>query len=98
MAHIAVLDYHQKETDKPLRFVARSAGILLVRRALAYWVIKNAVARMFAPDEIARLSEQLATPPAHYPPIEVPNTKFVEDPRMKGKSYPQTFWEWRWED
>ena len=97
MPHIAVLDYQQAETEQPRRFVGRSAGQNLVRRALAYWIVKNAVLRMISPDEIRRLSERLAIPPAKYPPVEVPNTKF-EDPRNKGKSAPQTFWKWAWND
>lgn len=79
MSRVAVLDHNQRETDQPRRFLKRSVGQNLVRRALAYWVVKNAVLQMLPPHEIrARaLNRSVFTGPL--PPAELPGIYF-EDP------------------
>src|SRR5262249_27787698 len=82
MARIALLDYHQKETDKPQRWLKLRMGKRLVRRGLAYWVVKGEVLRMIPHDEIRAqftVSRTLQTP---WPAIELPGLHF-EDPLIR---------------
>lgn len=90
MACIAVLDHNQQENERARRFVKRSEGQSLVRRALAYWVIKNAVARMLpiragAPASPALPPRTSTYIPDTLPPSEVHGCTFDDPlPRSPG--------------
>lgn len=84
MARIAVLDHHQKETDRPRTFVKRSVGKTLVRRALAYWVRPNAILRMLPNAMPVRMVNAPAAGPSHYIPEKMPTGEiggiYFDDP------------------
>lgn len=82
MAQAGVLDYHQKETDKPRIYRKLSLCKKLVSRGVAYWVRKGAVVRLLAPHEIkARLlaAQVLRTP---WESVEIPGLRF-EPPNIR---------------
>lgn len=91
MAKIAFLDHNQAETDRPRRFEKRSVGQSLVRRALAYWVVRNVLAKMHPP--VTRQSPVISANlpalhpnyiPATLPPAEVFGITFADPVKRPG--------------
>jgi|SRR6478609_11237225 len=89
MPSIGVLEYDQKETDRPSRRIKRAGGQSLVRQQVAEWVIENVLLRMLdgarpvrprmeAPERDWRESLIPASGVVKLPPSELGGLKFID--------------------
>jgi hypothetical protein len=89
MPSIGVLEYHQKETDRPSRRIKRAGGQSLVRQQLAEWVKENVLLRML--DGARPVRPKVAPPERDWredfipasgvvklPPSELGGLKFID--------------------